>query len=570
MAAESNSGFAADASLRWRQFKGRLFVWLLVLSTLFGVLALAALFIIIGNDAFGPTAASAEWYLLYFGTLVAPMSAYTLYVRGAHIRVPFIGFSVDIPGDPDRRDLNAKSFLAVFGFLTLAAVVFAVGDAVNPTDIAIYLISVSLALGSVLVYRRRYGSNHYTGPAIPVSVIVGVILGRALYPLIFPVLDPLLDWMFFVVIATIPAAVVLGYVANRRYSPRAGLTTAGLVFVGAGAAVGATLSQGINPSLWVVLVSLWVAPVAFVMIDTIKRRESGRIGLAGPAILAVGIGVGALIERAVGINGIDAWLTPTLVLESWSGFRPEQAGVYPQIVGSILIVGTMALLAFPVGIGAALYLEEYAVSTGLRGRIATVLDVNISNLAGVPSVVYGLLGLSLFQNFFDFAPITIAGFVISPATFGLGPNLVIAAAVTLGFLILPIVIVSSQEALRAVPDELRQGSYGLGASRWQTIRNVVLPEAIPGILTGTILALGRAIGETAPLVMIGIATTTFSAPEGLFSSGTALPLQIFDSAFNAIPEYRTGVVAAASVVLLVLMLVMNATAIVIRNRYENN
>jgi phosphate transport system permease protein len=378
------------------------------------------------------------------------------------------------------------------------------------------------------------------------------------------------DWILFAAITTVPAAVALGVVGSSRISRRAGIASAALVLAGTGVAVGATLPQGIDPSLWVVMVAFFAAPVAFVAADTFVNRPAGRVGLLGPAVLIGCIATAGTIERALGIQGLESWLTPTLVLTGWNPVTPGEAGVYPQIVGSILIVTTMAILAFPVGIGAAIYLEEYAPSTGWRGRLATVLDVNISNLAGVPSVVYGLLGLSLFQNLFNLSPIQFGPLTITPETFGLAPNLVFAAAVTLGFLILPIVIVSSQEALRSVPDELRQGSYGLGASRWQTVRNVVLPEAIPGILTGTILALGRAIGETAPLVMIGVATTTFSAPEGLFSSATALPLQIFDSAFNAIPEYRTGVVAAASIVLLVLMLLMNATAIVIRNRYENN
>jgi phosphate transport system permease protein len=211
----------------------------------------------------------------------------------------------------------------------------------------------------------------------------------------------------------------------------------------------------------------------------------------------------------------------------------------------------MALMAFPVGVGAAIYLEEYASETGWAGRLANLVEINISNLAGVPSVVYGLLGLALFNNTLDFAP-----------------GLVISAAATLGLLILPIVIVAAQEAIRSVPDSLRQASYGMGGSRWQTLRNVVLPEAVPGILTGTILALGRAIGETAPLIIIAVPTTTFSTPDGLFSSGAALPLRIFSSSANAIPEYRKGVVAALAVVLLVLMLTMNAIAIVVRNRYQ--
>lgn len=566
---ESETEFRADASLRWRQFKGRLFVGLLVLSTLIGVLSLVALFIVIGSDALGLAAVFwwapapiigriplpfSEWLLLYLGALVAPISAYTLYIRQ----------------DGARQAINAKSFAAVFGFLTLAAVVFAVGDAVRPHDIAIYAVFISVALGSVLGYRHRFGSNHLTGPAMPVSVLVGIAVARILYGPINGAIAILADWILFVLITTVPAAATLGYLSAQRYSRGTGIATAGLVTIGAGIAVAGTLPQGIDPSLWIVLVSLFVAPVAFVTVDTIKTRSSGRIGLIGPWLLAGSIAVAATAERALGIQGLESWLTPTLITTSWNGVAPEQAGVYPQIVGSILIVGTMALLAFPVGIGAAIYLEEYAPSTGLGGTVTTIVDVNISNLAGVPSVVYGLLGLSLFQNFFNLAPIHIGPVTVTPETFGLAPNIVLAAAVTLGFLILPIVIVSSQEALRSVPDAHRQASYGLGASRWQTVRNVVIPEAVPGILTGTILALGRAIGETAPLVMLGVATTTYSSPEGLFGSATALPLQVFNSATNAIPEYRTGVVAAASIVLLVLMLLMNATAIVIRNRYENN
>jgi phosphate transport system permease protein len=583
MATDTENEFAADAGLRWRQFKGRLFVWLLVLSTLFGVLSLVALFVVIGNDALGLAAVFAwvpvpilgsiplpfsQWLLLYFAVLVAPMSAYTLYIRGSTLSVG--GLTLDIPDEPARRAVNAKAFLSVFGFFTMAAVVFAVGYAVRPHDIAIYAVFVSIALGSVLEYRRRYGSNHLTGPAIPMSFLVGIVLARVLYAPIDGAISIIADWILFAAITTVPAAVALGVVGSSRISRRAGIASAALVLAGTGVAVGATLPQGIDPSLWVVMVAFFAAPVAVVAADTFVNRPAGRVGLLGPAVLIGCIATAGTIERALGIQGLESWLTPTLVLTGWNPVTPGEAGVYPQIVGSILIVTTMAILAFPVGIGAAIYLEEYAPSTGWRGRLATVLDVNISNLAGVPSVVYGLLGLSLFQNLFNLSPIQFGPLTITPETFGLAPNLVFAAAVTLGFLILPIVIVSSQEALRSVPDELRQGSYGLGASRWQTVRNVVLPEAIPGILTGTILALGRAIGETAPLVMIGVATTTFSAPEGLFSSATALPLQIFDSAFNAIPEYRTGVVAAASIVLLVLMLLMNATAIVIRNRYENN
>lgn len=547
MAAETDPTFDGGSELRRRKLLGQAFEGVLVASTLVGVLALVALFVLIGNDALGPAEADASWFLLYFVTLVAPTSVYTLLVRR----------------DEVASSINGLSFATVFGSLIGSAVVYAVVDSVRPHDVAIYLVVGSLFPALVLAYNRITGGSHYTGPALPVSILFGLVSARILYPFIIPVISIVADWILFVVVVTVPVAAGLGLFVTSRWSRRYGAVTAVAVLGATLATAGVAITQGIDPALSVVLVSVVAGPVAVVSLDTFKRRETGRYGLLGPWLLIGGIVAGAWLERQLGIEGLETWLTPTLLLNSWSSFRPEQAGIYPQLVGSVLVVGTMAVLSFPVGVGAAIYLEEYAPSTGWRGRLATALDVNISNLAGVPSVVYGLLGLALFQNFFGVAPWL-------PRALGLKPSLVIAAAATLGLLILPIVIVSSQEALRSVPDELRQGSYGLGASRWQTIRNVVLPEAVPGILTGMILALGRAIGETAPLVIIGVATTTYSAPEGVFGSAAALPLQIFASAANSIPEYRTGVVAAASVILLVTMLIMNSTAILIRNRYENN
>ncbi|MDZ7731634.1 MAG: phosphate ABC transporter permease PstA [Natrialbaceae archaeon] len=292
-------------------------------------------------------------------------------------------------------------------------------------------------------------------------------------------------------------------------------------------------------------------PVGYFVGETILFETEGRIGLFGPFIIFGGVVLGAGIDRQLGIQGLDGYLTSTLLLNSWDGLTASNAGVYPQIVGSIIIIGTMAILAFPVGIGAATYLEEYAPAAGWRGRLASLLEVNISNLAGVPSVVYGLLGLALFRN-----------------TLGFGTGIVVSAAATLGLLILPIVVVSAQEALRSVPDSVRDASYGMGASRWQTLRNVVLPEAIPGILTGTILALARAIGETAPLVIIAVATTTYTPPAGLFSVRRRFRCRSSLPGSNVDPAFRHGVVPATAVVLLVLMLLMNATAIVVRNRYE--
>ena len=211
----------------------------------------------------------------------------------------------------------------------------------------------------------------------------------------------------------------------------------------------------------------------------------------------------------------------------------------------------IVLSTFPVGVGAAIYLEEYAPSSGWGGRFVTLVEINIGNLAGVPSVVYGLLGLALF---------------IRILTWPQGS--VIVAGLAVGLLILPIVIISAQEAVRSVPDSFRQASYGMGATRWQTIRQVVLPEAMPGILTGTILALGRAIGETAPLLMIGAAASVRLAPNGFFDTSSMMPRQIYSWSSELEPAFRHGVLAAGVITLLAVLLVMNATAIVIRNRYQ--
>ncbi|MDL5362339.1 phosphate ABC transporter permease PstA [Halalkalicoccus sp. NIPERK01] len=226
---------------------------------------------------------------------------------------------------------------------------------------------------------------------------------------------------------------------------------------------------------------------------------------------------------------------------------PEEAGLFPALVGSIVLMLLIALVTFPLGVGAAIYLEEYASD----GRLTRFIQLNIANLAGVPSVVYGLLGLGLF---------------VQLLSFGYGTLLV--AAFTVSLLILPIVIISAQEAIRSVPDSLRQASYGMGATKRQTIRNVVLPRSLPGIMTGTILALGRAIGETAPLIMIGVPTTVFGVPDGLFAKFSAMPMQIYTWSSYPDTAFQYGVVSAGVVTLLVVLLSINSIAILIRNKYQ--
>jgi phosphate transport system permease protein len=239
------------------------------------------------------------------------------------------------------------------------------------------------------------------------------------------------------------------------------------------------------------------------------------------------------------------WLNWNFITSAPSRFA-EKAGIYPMLVGSTFVVALVAVFSLPLGVGAAVYLEEYAKDNWLK----KLIEMNISNLAGVPSIVYGLLGLGLFVG-----------------TLNMSHGIVIVGAFTLTLRVLPIVIVSSQEAIRAVPDSQRYAAMGLGATKWQMIRSVTLIMATPGIMTGMILALANAMGETAPLIMIGAATSIFTAPKGVLSSFSALPLQIY--AWSDFPSegFRHGVTPAAIVVLLFVLLTMNAIAIYIRQRY---
>lgn len=226
----------------------------------------------------------------------------------------------------------------------------------------------------------------------------------------------------------------------------------------------------------------------------------------------------------------------------------ERAGFKIGVAGSLWLLGLVALIAVPVGVGAAVYLEEYA----RPGRLRQLVQLNLSNLAGVPSIVYGLLGLALFVRAFGFEPLAI------------GPHLW-AGGLTLSLLVLPVIVIATRESLRAVPGSLRQAALALGASRWQVIRDHVLPAALPGILTGTILALSRAIGETAPLLMVGAAGSILKLPKGPSDRYTALPVEIYNYAKQPEVEFRS-VAAGGILVLLAILLTMNAAAIVLRNR----
>jgi phosphate transport system permease protein len=285
------------------------------------------------------------------------------------------------------------------------------------------------------------------------------------------------------------------------------------------------------------------------------RRGATRSGArilvdaAFSALLFVGtiVGVVALATLLWTIVD-DGWARlvadPAAFLTSYVSRLPARAGIKAALAGSAYLMVLTALFCFPVGVGAAIYLEEFAP----RNRVTNFVESNISNLAGVPSVVYGLLGLGIFARFLRMGPSLLAG------------------ALTLAVMSLPVIIVAAREAIRAVPESIRLGAYALGATRWQTVRRQVLPAAMPGTLTGTILALSRAIGETAPLLVIGLPIVIFSLPNDLRDPVSALPLLIFDWTSRPQPAFAQAA-AAASIVLLALLLAMNAVAIYLRNRY---
>ncbi len=289
------------------------------------------------------------------------------------------------------------------------------------------------------------------------------------------------------------------------------------------------------------------------IIDSFSLQESlFNQGMVQEALLEAREESGEAVELT-----FRSWLTPKFIVSPQNP-RPQLAGVRTAILGSLWMILITAAFAFPVGVAAAVYLEEYA----RQNRLNRLIQVNIYNLSGVPSIIYGLLGLAVFVR--ALGPIT-SGLAFGGADATENGRTIISAGLTLALLILPIIIINSQEAIRAVPQSLRDSSYGIGATKWQTIRHHVLPASFDRILTGTILAISRAVGETAPLVVIGASTFISVDPTSIFSKFTTLPIQIYQWSARPQGQFR-NVAAAAIIVLLVLMLSMNATAIIMRNR----
>jgi phosphate transport system permease protein len=247
----------------------------------------------------------------------------------------------------------------------------------------------------------------------------------------------------------------------------------------------------------------------------------------------------------IGVDSIG-WLNFDFITGKLSIF-PERAGIFSVILGSVYLTLIVIPVTLILGVSTAVYLEEYASN----GRIKRIINTNISNLASVPSVIFGLLGLTVFSRMMN-----------------LGSS-ILAGGLTLSLLVLPIIVVSSQEAIRAVPGFLKEASLAMGATKWTTIRKVVLPVALPGILTGSILSISRAIGETAPLVVLGIPTLILTTPNSIFDDFTALPIQIYYWTLDTVltPEYA-NLAAATIVVLLGVLFLMNSVAIIIRNKFQ--
>jgi phosphate transport system permease protein len=278
--------------------------------------------------------------------------------------------------------------------------------------------------------------------------------------------------------------------------------------------------------------------------ETLRRRvlDLG-FQLVALAVLVLALGSLALLVSDVLRDGAGrlSWQ----FLTSLPSRRASEAGIYNALIGSVFVIGLTGLIALPIGVAAAIYLEEY----GRRSRMARLIEINIANLAAVPSIIYGLLGLGLFVR-----------------AMGMGRS-VIAGASTLALLVLPVVILSTREALRTVPKSIREGSYALGATKWQTIWHQVFPMAMPGVLTGLILSLSRAIGETAPLITIGALTYVPFAPDSIWEAFTVLPIQIFNWTSRPQADFRANA-AAGIIVLLIMLIVMNAAAILLRDRYQ--
>ncbi|GAA0522271.1 phosphate ABC transporter membrane protein 2, PhoT family [Halorubrum aquaticum] len=568
--------------------RGIAFEYLSLGASVAGLVALGVLLVYVAIDAFDLANASPEWLLTYFLTLVVPFLLFCLYSAGDPavtrrvagvlggglvvvaaafaaieafvVTIPRLSwqlaylFVVVAPTTAYLAYVGSRGRVGAVGFGLLGRLVggvaigLAVGTLFLVFDELVWFLAYTLGVlpaAALYAYGSRRAANRAVTAAIPVG-LVGLVAAVFLRGVVGTYPSDLIIYLWTL---AVPIAAVGAFLVDARGS-RVGAAVVGGVPLALATAGGFLAgSVGLPGPTTLIVIALTGVPTA-VYVHRVIDGGDGVVGLGLPLLIGGGVLVGALVVEAWGVPAPDPWLDPGYVTEAPSRTAAE-AGLYPAIVGSVIIIALVAVLSFVLGVGTSVFLEEYTAGSGVVGSLTRLLQINIANLAAIPSVVYGLLGLGLFANLLGF-----------------GYGTAVTASLTLSLLILPITIISAQEAIRSVPDDLRRGSDAMGATRWQTTKNVVLPEAFPGILTGTILALGRAIGETAPLIMIGAATTVFSAPTSLFSRFSAMPMQIYAWAGFPQADFRYGVVAAGVITLLIILVGMNGTAILLRNRAE--
>ncbi|WP_436345948.1 phosphate ABC transporter permease PstA [Natronorubrum sp. FCH18a] len=546
--------------------RGKLFEWTCLGATLLALGLMLVFLLYVANDALQPLTADPAWMALFGLVVTGPIVAFAAYVYRTAPQAGRVAYTA--LGIPLVTALAAGGVWIVYAHI------------VTPHEWLALVISLLVAAAVIEGHTRVRPDVVLERLAVVVLVPLLTVVGIPGISVDVPVRTPLLGQELFHVAFSIPELVpsVRGVILSLPVLPTAGLTLLGTFAIPIAAAIGWHIRRvrksdrdgavafgatvvlaglglalapviGVTPMTWIVFAPIVVGGCGLYA-EHVLRHGDGAIGLAFPVVVAVGFALLWGLAGALGVAGPDAWLDWSF-LTSPHSTDPTEAGIYPALIGSILILAVIVVTTFPIGVGAAIYLEEYAPTQGRMSKVVELLEINVANLAGVPSVVYGVLGLAIFIR-----------------TIGMGSGTSLVAGFTIGLLILPIVIISAQEAIRAVPDSRRNAAYGMGATKWQTVRSVVLPEAIPGILTGTILALGRAIGETAPLLMIGVAAVVRTSPNSFTGRTGAMSRQIYTWSTQIGVDFRYGVLAAGVVTLLVVLMTMNATAIVLRNRYQ--
>lgn len=548
--------------------RGTVFKWACLGATVLALGLMLVFLVYVFNDAIQPLTADVGWLLSFLVPLLVTVLGYAGY---AYRRSPSAGrVAYTALGVPLVTAMFAGGIWIIFEHILTAhewlALVVAVG------------LAAAIVEGHARVRTNVFFERLAVVVVVPLLTIVGIpaididypvrtpLLGQELFtislstPELLPSVRELIlsipmlpiASITFLVTFTLPIAAAMGwYIYGARESARDASITAALIGVLGAAGIVLGPALGVGPITWIVCAPI-VAGSSGLYAERVIRQGRGRVGLTFPLAIAASIGIGLALVSAFGFNGPEAWIDWSFLTRAHDTTASE-AGIYPTLVGSILMLLVIVVSAFPVGVGAAVYLEEYAPTQGRMSRVVELIEVNIANLAGVPSVVYGVLGLTIFIR-----------------TIGMGPGTALVGGLTVGLLILPIIIISAQEAVRSVPDSRRNAAYGMGATKWQTVRGVILPEAAPGILTGTILALGRAIGETAPLIMILMPAVVRTSPSSFMTRTGVMSRQIYTWSKQIDPSFRYGVLAAGVVTLLAVLLTMNATAIVLRNRYQRD